>query len=46
MSKAYSTNGAKRNAYRISVENTGAKKRLGKPRCRWLNNIKMDLRKI
>jgi hypothetical protein len=29
--------GTKRNAYRILV---------GKPRCRWVDNIKMDLREI
>jgi hypothetical protein len=38
--------GDKRNAYRILVEKAEGKTQLGKPRRRWLNNIKMDLRKI
>jgi hypothetical protein len=38
--------GEKRNAYRILVENPEGKRPLGRPRHRWSNNIKMDLRKI
>jgi hypothetical protein len=38
--------GEKRNAYRISVGNPEGKRRLGRPRCRWVDNIKMDLREI
>jgi hypothetical protein len=38
--------GVKRNAYRISVGKTEGKKPLGRPRRRWVNNIKMDLREI
>jgi hypothetical protein len=34
--------GAKRNAYTIMV----GKRPLGRPRCRWVANIKMDLREI
>jgi hypothetical protein len=34
--------GEKRNAYRILV----GKRPLGRPRRRWVNNIKMDLREI
>jgi hypothetical protein len=34
--------GVKRNAYRILV----GKRPLGRPRCRWKNNIRMDLREI
>jgi hypothetical protein len=34
----------KRNAYRIGRPE--GKKPLGRPRCRWLYNIKMDLREI
>jgi hypothetical protein len=37
MGKACSTNGEKRNAYKILV---------GRPRRRWVDNIKMDLREI
>jgi hypothetical protein len=38
--------GAKRGAYRILVGNPKAKRPLGRPRRRWENNIKMDLREI
>jgi hypothetical protein len=36
--------GEKRNAYRILVGKPGGKIPLGRPRRRWVNNIKMDLR--
>jgi hypothetical protein len=45
MGRACSTNGERRNAYRILVGNPEGKRPLGKPRCRWADNIKMDLRK-
>jgi hypothetical protein len=35
--------GAKRNAYRILVGKPEGKKPLGRPRCRWVDNIKIDL---
>jgi hypothetical protein len=38
--------GAKRNAYRISVGKREDKKPLGRPRRRWMNNIKIDLTEI
>jgi hypothetical protein len=38
--------GEKRNAYRILVGKPEGKRPLGRPRRRWVNNIKMDLRKI
>jgi hypothetical protein len=38
--------GAKRNAYRILVGNPEGKRPLGRPRHRWVDNIKMDLREI
>jgi hypothetical protein len=38
MDRACSTNGEKRNAYRLLVG-----KPLGRPRRRWLDNIRMDL---
>jgi hypothetical protein len=38
--------GAKRNAYRILVGMPEGKRPLGRPRRRWMNNIKMDLREI
>jgi hypothetical protein len=36
--------GAKRNAYRILVGNPEGKRPLGRPRRRWVDNIKIDLR--
>jgi hypothetical protein len=38
--------GEKRNAYRILVGKPQGKRPLGRPRCRWAGNIKMDLREI
>jgi hypothetical protein len=38
--------GEKRNAYMILVGKPEGKKPLGRPRRRWANNIKMDLREI
>jgi hypothetical protein len=38
--------GEKRNAYRILVENPEGKRPLGRPRRRWVDNIKMDVRKL
>jgi hypothetical protein len=34
----------KRYAYRILVEKPEGKRPLGRPRCRWEDNIKIDLR--
>jgi hypothetical protein len=36
----------KLNAYRILVGNPEGKRPLGRPRRRWVGNIKMDLREI
>jgi hypothetical protein len=36
----------KRNAYRILVKKPEGKRPLGKPRCMWVDNIKMYLREI
>jgi hypothetical protein len=44
MRRACSTNGAKRNAYRILIGIPEGKKSIGRPRRRWDDNIKMDLR--
>jgi hypothetical protein len=38
--------GEKRNAYRILVGKPVGKRPLGRPRRRWVDNIKMDLRDI
>jgi hypothetical protein len=35
--------GAQRNAYRILVGKPEGKRPLGRPRCRWVDHIKMDL---
>jgi hypothetical protein len=35
--------GKKRNAYRLLVGKPEGKRQLGRPRCRWVDNIKMDL---
>jgi hypothetical protein len=38
-----STNGEKRNAYRLLVGKPEEKRLLGRPRRRWVDNIRMDL---
>jgi hypothetical protein len=38
--------GEKRNAYRILVGKSDGKRQLGRPRRRWVDSIKMDLREI
>jgi hypothetical protein len=38
-----STNGEKRNACRLLVEKPEGKRPLGRPRRRWVDNIRMDL---
>jgi hypothetical protein len=38
--------GEKKNAYRILVGQPERKRPLGRPRCRWVDNIKMDFRVI
>jgi hypothetical protein len=38
--------GEKSNAYRIMVGKPEGKRPLGRPRRRWVNNIKIDLRDI
>jgi hypothetical protein len=39
-----STHGEKRNAYKISVVKPGGRRPLRRHRCRWEDNIKMNLR--
>jgi hypothetical protein len=46
MGMACSTNGAKRNEYRILVGKPEGKRPLGRPRRRWVDYIKMDIREI
>jgi hypothetical protein len=46
MCRACSTNREKRNAYRTLVGKPKVKRPLGRPRRRWVDNIKTDLREI
>jgi hypothetical protein len=46
MGRACSTNGEKRNAYRILVGKPKGKRTLGRPKGRRVDNIKIDLREI
>jgi hypothetical protein len=46
MSGPCSTNGEKRNAYRLLVGNPEGKRPLGRPRRRWVDNIRMDLGEV
>jgi hypothetical protein len=43
MGRACTPHGEKRTAYRISVGKPEGKRPLGRPRRRWMDNIKMDL---
>jgi hypothetical protein len=38
--------GERRGVYRIKLAKPGGKRPLGKPRCRWDDNIKMDFKEI
>jgi hypothetical protein len=46
MRRACSTNGGEEEAYSILVGNPERKRPLGRPRRRWVDNVKMDLREI
>jgi hypothetical protein len=46
MGRECSTNGEKRNAYRTLVGKPEGKRPLGRPKLRWVDIIKMDLREI
>jgi hypothetical protein len=39
-------NGAKRNVYRILVGKPQGRRPLGRPRCRWVGDVEIDLREI
>jgi hypothetical protein len=38
--------GERRGAYRVLVGKPEGRRPLGRPRCRWEDNIKMDLREV
>jgi hypothetical protein len=38
--------GERRDAYRILVGRPEGRRPLGRPRCRWENNIKMDIQEV
>jgi hypothetical protein len=44
MGRACSTNGETRNAYRILMGKSEGKRPLRRPRSRWVDDIKMDLK--
>jgi hypothetical protein len=44
MVRECSTNGKKRNAYRLLVGEPEGKRPLGRPRHRWVVNVNVDLR--
>jgi hypothetical protein len=46
MGRACSINGEKRNACRILTGKPKGKKPLVRPRCKWVDNIRIDLREI
>jgi hypothetical protein len=46
MSRACNMNGREMNIYRILVGKPECKRPLGRPRRRWMDSIKMDLREI
>jgi hypothetical protein len=46
MGRACSANGEKMNAYRILVGKPERKRSMGRPRRRWVDNMKMDLTEI
>jgi hypothetical protein len=45
MDRACSTNGKRRNAYRMLVGKPEGRRPLGRPRRWWVRNIKMDLKR-
>jgi hypothetical protein len=46
MNRARSTYGARRGAYRVLIWKPEGRRQLGRPRLRWEDNIKMDLREV
>jgi hypothetical protein len=46
MGRPCSTNGGKRNVYRLLMRKTEGKRPLGRPKRRWVDNIRMDLGEV
>jgi hypothetical protein len=46
MGRPCSTNGEKRNAYRLLVRKPEGRRPLGRPRRRWVDNIRIDLGEV
>jgi hypothetical protein len=46
MGRACTTNGVKRNAYKVLLRKPEGKRALRRPKCMWVDNIKMDFREI
>jgi hypothetical protein len=46
MGRACNTHGEKRNPYMILVRKPEGKRQLGRPKRKWEDNIKMDLREV
>jgi hypothetical protein len=46
MSGVCSTNGEKRNAYRLLVRKPEGKRPIGRSKRRWVDNIRMDLEEV
>jgi hypothetical protein len=46
MGRACSTNGEMRNAYRLLVGKPEGKRPVGRPRRRWVDNIRVDLGEV
>jgi hypothetical protein len=46
MSGSCNTNGEKRDAYRLLMGKPEGRRPLGRPRCRWVDNIRMDLGEV
>ena len=46
LGRTCSTTGVRRGAYRILVGKPDGRRPLVKPRCRWEDNIKMDLQEV
>jgi hypothetical protein len=46
MGPSCSADGEERGVYRVLVGKPEGKRQMGRPRCRWEDNIKMDFRKL